>query len=210
MLAGVQRRRSVRSVGGIDLVRQSLLAGAAARFGYAMRARRGVILVVSALVAVVGCSSFSGSSVHLTSPSKYDGARLCDRYRTFLQSSLSITDAEVETLTFEEGGVVGWSTICNGRHSGLGVIGALQVHNPRIDDGKIDDIPTDYRPVPGFEGKAWVGVPMRYWTEVHVQDGLWSAEMRFVKTSPEQELLKPADAQAVTTFLVQIAHDLKG
>ncbi|MFE3794472.1 hypothetical protein [Nocardia tengchongensis] len=50
---------------------------------------------------------------------------------------------------------------------------------------------------------------MPYWTEVHVQDGLWSAEMRFVKESLEQELLEPADVQAVTTFLVQIARDLK-
>ncbi|MFE3189450.1 hypothetical protein ACFXHA_10605 [Nocardia sp. NPDC059240] len=167
-------------------------------------------MVVLALVAAVGCSAFSGSSIHFIPPSKYDGAKLCDRYRTFLRNSLSITDAEAETLTFEKDGTVGWSAICNGRHAGLSLIGALQVNNPRIDDGKIDGIPTDDPAVPGFEGKAWVGAPLPYWTEVHVQDGFWSAEMRFVKESPDQELLKPADVQAVTTFLIQVAHDLKG
>ncbi|MGX1810907.1 hypothetical protein ACWIGI_34745 [Nocardia sp. NPDC055321] len=167
-----------------------------------------MILVVSALVTVVGCSSFSGPSIQFTSPSKYASAELCGRYQTFLRNSLSISDADVDTLTFEESGIVGWSTICSGRHGGRDIIGALQVHNQRIDDGEPVGIPTDYSPVPGFEGKAWVGAPLPYWTEVHVQDGLWSAEMRFVKKSPEQELLAPADVRAVTTFLVQVAHDL--
>lgn len=115
----------------------------------------------------------------------------------------------MDTLTFEEDGSVGWATICTGRHAGLDLIGAFQVNNPRIDDGKLDGIPTDYPSVPGFEGKAWVGAPLPSWTEVRVQDGLWSAEMRFVKKRPEQELLEPADIQAVTTFLLQVAHDLQ-
>ncbi|MEU1209933.1 hypothetical protein [Nocardia sp. NPDC005825] len=120
-----------------------------------------------------------------------------------------MTDAAVETLTLEEGGIVGWGTICDGRHAGRDLIGSFNVHNKRIDDGTIDGIPTAYPSVPGFEGKAWVGAPLPSWTEVHVQDGLWSAKMRFVKKSPEQELLTPADVQAVTVFLTQVAHDLK-
>lgn len=121
-----------------------------------------------------------------------------------------MNDADVDTPTLcEEDGTVGWNTIC--RSAGKdGIIGTLQVHQPFMvykDDP--DEPPSGYRSVAGFEGKAWTGAPLPYWTEVEVRDGNWSAQMRFVKDSPEQELLTSADIQKVAEFLVQVADDLQ-
>lgn len=97
------------------------------------------------------------------------------------------------------------STTCQGRRSGGKLIGALQVHNPRLDE--VLEISDYLRPVAGFEGKAWTGAPPPSWSAIHALDGTWSAETRFVKDSPEQELLGHDDVQKVTEFLVQVAHD---
>ncbi|GAB4585535.1 hypothetical protein Ntsu_33670 [Nocardia sp. IFM 10818] len=163
------------------------------------------MLVISAVFGLVGCSSIS---VTATPPSKYNGVELCDRFRSFLSSKLLITDAYADSpIGTEEGGIVGWSTSCNGRHTGGKLIGVLQVHNPRTAEPL--EVPSYLLPLAGFEGKAWTGAPLPYWTEIYVQDGTWSAAMRFVKDSPHQELLEADDVQAAAEFLVQVAHDLQ-
>ncbi|WP_405493703.1 hypothetical protein [Nocardia sp. NBC_00511] len=166
---------------------------------------RTVILAVSTLFGIVSCSSPS----ILTKPSQYNAFDLCDRYRSFLQGGLSMSDAAVDApIGTEAGGTVGWTAICNGRHSQTRLIGMLQVSKPRI-DGPLDTLDADYHPITGFEGKAWLDTPFPNWTEVHVEDGTWIAEMSFVKETPEQELLNPDDVQQVAKFLVQVAHDLR-
>ncbi|WP_306360073.1 hypothetical protein [Nocardia sp. CC227C] len=146
-----------------------------------------------------------------TEPSEYNSVELCDRYRQFLRSTLAMSDAEIDSPVLgEEDGTVGWSVICQSE-GGDGLIGALQVHLPRLVHTDIpDEPPSGYRPVAGFEDKAWTGAPLPYWTEVEVRDRNWKAQMRFVKDSPEQELLGPADIQSVAEFLVQVAEDLRG
>ncbi|GAB2450818.1 hypothetical protein [Nocardia tengchongensis] len=157
------------------------------------------------MFGIVGCSS---PSFHFTDPSKYDRFTLCDSYSTFLREKLSISDAGSEDpIGTGENRTVGWSTICQGHHAGGKLIGMLQVHNPRTDDAV--EIPSDYQPLAGFEGKARMGAPLPYWTEIHVQDGTWSAEMSFVKESPGQELLGHDQQQEVARFLIQVAHDLQ-
>lgn len=163
------------------------------------------ILAISTLFGLVGCSS---PSLSITPPSEYDRFELCNRFSSFLNNELWFTDAAVESpVGSEDGGIVGWSTICQGRHSDGELIGVLQVHNPRM--GEALEISSYLHPLQGFEGKAWMGAPLPYWTEIHAQDGTWSAEMRFVKDSPEQELLGRNDIREVAEFLIQVAHDLQ-
>ncbi|WP_282783041.1 hypothetical protein [Nocardia sp. CC201C] len=174
-----------------------------------MRARIGLLSFV-AILGVTGCSKFIEPSYFKPDPSKYGSVELCDHYGQFLRGTLSMNNADVDTPTLgEEDGTVGWNTICHSTGKN-GIIGTLQVHQPFLvykDDP--DEPPSGYRSVAGFDGKAWTGAPLPYWTEVEVRDGNWSAQMSFVKDCPEQELLTSADIQKVAEFLVQVADDLQ-
>lgn len=170
--------------------------------------KRIVLLAFSTVFGMVGCSTLS---ISRNPPSQYDRFELCDRYSSFLNNTLSIaTDAEVDRdpVSTEDGRIVGWSTICDGRHADGELIGTLQVHCPQL-DGALE-VPSYLHSLAGFEGKAWMGAPLPYWTKIYVQDGTWSAAMSFVKESPEQELLGHDDIREAAEFLVQVAHDLQG